>query len=83
MPAVAIVGGSHPRTRGGGSWVMITPPPLLPPLTQMTRMMMRPPTGLLSLRAKDNTDAPCHAGGSLAVQERPGGRGGRRDDDVG
>jgi hypothetical protein len=80
MPAAATVGGSHPRTMGGGSRVMIPP---LPPPTQTTRTTMRPPTGQSSSRAKDDTDAPHRAGGSLGARECPGGCGGRRDDDVG
>ena len=69
MSAVAMVGGSHPRTRGGRSRVMIPPPPPPPPPpTQTTRMMMQPPTGhQSSSRAKDYTDAPCRAGGSLTA----------------
>ena len=85
MPAAAMVGGSHPRTRGGGSRVMIPPPPPPPTQTQTqtTRTTMRPPTGQSSSRAKDDTDAPRRAGGSLGARERPGGRGGRRGGDVG
>ena len=59
------------------------PPPPPPPLTQSTRTMMWPPTGQSLSRAKDNTDAPRRAGGSLVVQDCPGGNGGRRDDNVG
>jgi hypothetical protein len=46
------------------------PPPPPPPLspTQTMRMMMQPPTGhQSSSRAKDDTDAPCRAGGSLTA----------------